>query len=378
MVGDAAAEGVDQSAIDEAVQAARQSDVALLFIALPASVELEGYDRPNIDLTPQQVALIQAVAGANPRTVVILNNGSAIDMRAWIGSVAAVIEAWLPGQAGVGAVLDILFGEVNPSGKLGETFPLRLEDTPGHLNFPGENGQVRYGEGIFVGYRAYEALEREVLFPFGFGLSYTQFEYGHLRVSSPEFRLGETLEISLDVRNTGERAGKEIVQLYVRDVAARLQRPPKELKAFAKLALEVGETKSVTFKLDDRAFSYYDPAYGCWLAEAGEFEILVGSSSADIRLCQSVTLLEGTALPAHLSIESTMGDWLADPQGAELVQPLVSLMFSAEEARSIGMNSTSFFHEQPLTSVLRLRRRDMAASPEQVVTDLLARWASIR
>ncbi len=374
--GDAAAEDIDDSQITAAVQAAKGADVALLFIALPASVESEGYDRANLNLMPQQVALIQAVAAANPRTVVVLNNGSAIDMRAWIDQVPAVIEAWLPGQAGAGAVLDVLFGDVNPSGKLAETFPLRLEDTPGYLNFPGENGQVRYGEGLFVGYRAYEALEREVLFPFGYGLSYTQFEYSNLRVSSSTFKLGGALDVSLDVRNTGARAGKEIVQLYVHEAASRLQRPYKELKAFAKLALEAGETKSVTFSLDERAFSYYDPAYHRWLADAGEFEILLGSSSADIRLSGTVTLLEGTARPSALTLMSTTSDWLNDPQGEALVQPLLKAMFGAEEASTIGMDPSSFFRDLPLTAVLRFRGGDSESTPEQTVTGLLARLES--
>jgi beta-glucosidase len=176
VVGDGAAESIGRGQIDEAVAAARAADIALLFIALPSSIESEGYDRKDLHLASQQVALIQAVAKANPRTVVILNNGSAIDMCGWIADVSAVVEAWLPGQAGAGAIVDILYGDVNPSGKLGETFPLKLADTPAYLNFPGDKNEVRYGEGIFVGYRAYEALERDVLFPFGFGLSYTQFE----------------------------------------------------------------------------------------------------------------------------------------------------------------------------------------------------------
>ena len=361
-VGDGVTESIGQSHIDEAVTVARAADVALLFIALPASIESEGYDRKDLHLTPQQVALIQAVARANPRTVVILNNGSAIDMRAWIGDVSAVIEAWLPGQAGAGAIVDILYGDVCPSGKLAETFPLKLTDTPAHLNFPGENNEVRYGEGIFVGYRAYDALERDVLFPFGFGLSYTQFEYSNLHIASSSFTIAEIPEISLDVTNTGQVAGKEIVQLYVHDVQARLQRPPKELKAFAKVSLEAGETKRVSFKLTDRAFSYYNPAYGQWLAEAGEFDILIGSSSADIRLTQHVTLTEGTSLPSIIDFESTVGDWMDDPRGAELIQPLLASMAGVGDTGSLGMDMASFFRDLPLTVLLGFQ----GASPDIV------------
>jgi beta-glucosidase len=364
---------VDQRAIDEAVTASRAADVALLFIALPASIESESYDRQGLDLTPQQVALIQAVGRANPRTVVVLNNGSAIDMRAWIGDVSAVIEAWLPGQAGAGAVIDVLYGDVNPSGKLGETFPLKIQDTPAYLNFPGENNEVRYGEGIFVGYRAYEALGREVLFPFGYGLSYTRFEYSNLRVASTSFTLGTIPEITLDVTNTGPVAGKEIVQLYVHDVQARLVRPPKELKSFAKVALEAGETKRVSFNLTDRAFSYYDPAYGRWLAEAGEFDISIGSSSADIRLAQRVTLTEGTVLPCIINMNSTLGEWLADPRAAELIQPWFAQMAVSGEDEALGMNMATFFLDLPLPVVLAFQGMADNTSPHDIIAGLIAK-----
>jgi beta-glucosidase len=370
-LGDGVAQGVSTAQIDEAVQVAQSADVALLFIALPASIESEGYDRTNFHLTQQQVALIQSVAKANPRTIVVLNNGSAIDMRAWIDSVPTVIEAWLPGQAGAGAVLDVLYGDVNPSGKLGETLPLKLQDTPAYLNFPGENGKVRYGEGIFVGYRAYDALDRDVLFPFGYGLSYTQFEYSNLQTSLSAFKVGASLQISLDVTNTGQRAGKEIVQLYVHDVTARLPRPPKELKAFAKVSLEAGETKQITLNLDDRAFSFYDPAYGRWVAEAGEFDILVGSSSADIRLTQRVNLTEGTALPSILNIESTVGDWMKDPRGTELVRPIVPFLFMEGSTALGGIDMVTFFRDLPLLSVLEFQGDVGGVSPQQTVMALL-------
>jgi beta-glucosidase len=362
---------LEQPAIEEAVAVATDADVALLFIALPASIESEGYDRPDLNLTPQQVALIQAVAAANPRTVVILNNGSAVDMRAWIDDVAAVVEAWLPGQAGAGAVVDILYGDVNPSGKLAETFPLELRDIPSYLNFPGENNTVRYGEGVFVGYRAFDALCRDVLFPFGFGLSYTHFEYSDLRVSSTEFVIGQSLEVSVDVKNTGPVAGKEIVQLYVCDHQARLRRPPKELKAFAKVSLNPGETKRVTLTLNERAFSYYDPAYGQWVAEAGAFEILVGSSSADIRLAQTVDLTQGTPLPSIIHLESTLGDWMADPRGAEIVGPFLAQMLGSREGDTLGVDMMRFFQDLPLTVLFGFQGGEADASPQQMVTELI-------
>ena len=224
-----------QNLIDAAVTAAQQSDVALLYLGLPSFKESEGYDRPDLDLTTQQVALIKAVTAVQPRTVVIVNNGSAVAMSAWIDGAAAVLEAWMMGQAGGGAIADVLTGKVNPSGKLAETYPLKLTDTPAHLNFPGENGKVRYGEGLFIGYRYYDAKEMPVLFPFGYGLSYTTFEYGNPKVSATTFKDRDGISVAVDVTNTGARTGQEIVQIYVHDVESKLVRPEKELKGFAGL-----------------------------------------------------------------------------------------------------------------------------------------------
>ncbi len=277
------------------------ADVALLYIALPTYKESEGYDRADLDLTDQQVALIQAVTAAQPKSVVILNNGSAVTMSAWIDGAAAVLEAWMMGQAGGGAIADVLFGVVNPSGKLTETFPLRLVDTPATINYPGENGKVRYGEGLFIGYRYYDAKRQSVLFPFGHGKSYTTFAYSAPRVSSETFRDVDGLTVSVDVTNTWSVAGKEVVQIYVHDHKAGLVRPSKELKGFAKVALQPGETKTVTVELDFRAFAYYHPGYGQWITEDGAFDILIGASSADIRCVQTVTLKSTLELPCVLN-----------------------------------------------------------------------------
>ncbi len=369
--GDGPVDTVDQTLIHEAVTIARSADVALLYLALPSVIESEGYDRRDLNLTPHQSALIQAVAAVQPRTVVILSSGSAVNMRPWIDDVPAVLETWLPGQAGAGAIMDVLLGVVNPSGKLAETFPLDIKDTPAYLNFPGENGTVRYGEGLHVGYRYYDALEKPVLFPFGYGLSYTTFSYSHLTLS-PASAADHAIEVSCDVTNEGMRAGKEIVQLYVRDVASRLQRPPKELKAFAKIALEPGETRPVRFTLDRRAFAYYDPAYGQWLVEAGEFELLVGSSSADIRLRQSVTLA-GTVLPSRLNANSTLGDWLDDPRGAALVRSIVDEFMAGDDtAETLGADKLAFFRDLPLVTLLTFERPSADVPPAKVVADLLA------
>ncbi len=193
------------------------------------------------------------------------------------------MQAWYPGQECGNAIADVLFGDTNPSGKLAQTFPGRLEDNPAYLNFPGENGKVYYGEGLFVGYRYYDKKKIAPLFPFGFGLSYTTFDYGPLSLSAQEISPDDTLQVSVEITNTGQCAGKEVVQLYVRDQQARLQRPEKELKAFAKVQLEPGERKTVTLSIARDALAYYDDLAHEWVAEAGEFEVLAGASSQDIR-----------------------------------------------------------------------------------------------
>lgn len=371
-------QGTDQALIDEAVAAARDADVALLYVALPAFKESEGYDRPDLALTEQQVALIQAVAAAQPRSVVILNNGSAVTMDPWIDEVPAVVEAWMMGQAGGGAIADVLFGAVNPSGRLAETFPRRLEDTPAYLNYPGENGSVRYGEGMFIGYRYYDAKALDVLYPFGYGLSYTTYDYGNLRLSAESITDKEGLTVSVDVTNTGHVAGKEVVQVYVRDVDARLSRPDKELKGFAKVALEPAETKRVTIDLDTRAFAYYDPAYGQWVTESGTFEILVGRSTADICLEAAVELTSTQILPSILSLDSTVGEWMADPIGMQVLSPMlekVAQQMAQETAggsEGLGMDPTGFVADLPLTSMLGFFGGQLPAPPEEIARGLLA------
>ncbi len=287
--------------IAEAAALAARADVAILVAGLTNEWESEGFDRPSMALPGSQDALIARVAAANPNTVVVINAGSPVDMP-WLDQVAAVLQTWYGGQESGNALADVLFGDVNPSGKLPTTLPRRLQDTPAYINYPGENGQVLYGEGLFVGYRYYEAKDVAPLFPFGFGLSYTQFAYDNLRLSKESWQPGRgqvansarnnifPCEVRADITNTGARAGQEVVQLYVRQIAPRLARPPKELKAFAKVALAPGETATVAFTLDEEAFAFYDPARKAWTAEAGAYQVLVGSSSADIRLVGELTL----------------------------------------------------------------------------------------
>lgn len=366
--------------IAEAVAAAQAADVALLYVALPTFKESEGYDRADLELTRHQVALIQAVTAAQPRSVVILNNGSAIAMSDWIDGAAAVLEAWMMGQAGGGAIADLLFGVVNPSGKLAETFPLRLADTPAYLNYPGEGGKVRYGEGVFIGYRGYDAREQPVLFPFGHGLSYTTFQYSAPRVSSQTFRDVDGLVVAFEVTNTGAVAGQEIAQVYVHDCTASVQRPPKELKGFAKVALQPGETQTVAIPLDFRAFAFFHPGHGRWVAEAGEFDILVGASSADLRGAVRVTLQSTAALPSLLGPMSTLSEWLEDPAGRAALEPIYQQAMAAMVA-SVGSDGEEraaeeaaamvFLAQVPLVDLLEFMGDGLPAAPAALVQGLL-------
>lgn len=272
---------ISQNAIDEAAAAAASADVALIFVGLNGDWEMESHDRPDLELPGQQAALIERVADANPNTAVILQSGSPVSMP-WVNNVPAILQAWYPGQECGRAIADVLFGDTNPSGKLPQTFPMRLEDNPTYINYPGENGVVRYGEGIFVGYRYYEKKKIQPLFPFGHGLSYSRFLIGNLRLSSAVIGPEDELVAAVDVRNEGTRAGQEVVQLYISDSHARLSRPVKELKGFAKVMLQPEEMQTVEMRIDKRDLAYWDDREEVWTAEAGEFKVMVGSSSQHI------------------------------------------------------------------------------------------------
>jgi beta-glucosidase len=265
--------------IADAAEAARNADVAVVVVGLDPESETEGRDRDSMDLIGNQDELIEAVARAQPNTIVVVNAGCVVSMP-WSRDVAAIVQAWYPGQECGNALADVLFGRVNPCGKLPQTIPMSYEDNPAFKNYPGSDDIVRYEEGVFVGYRAYDDEDTEVRFPFGHGLSYTTFGYGDVQIDGRN--------VSIDITNTGAVAGKEVVQLYVADLASSVPRPPKELKAFEKVALDAGETKRVTFTLPDRAFQFWHE--GAWVLEPGEFEILIGSSSADIRSRGTIVL----------------------------------------------------------------------------------------
>ncbi len=368
--------------IEQAVIVAQTAEAAVLYIALPSFKESEGYDRTDLDLTDQQIALIKAVSKVQPRTVVVLNNGAPVAMSAWIDGVSAVLEAWMMGQAGGAAIADVLFGRINPSGKLAETFPLKLEDTPAVGNWPGGAGVVRYGEGLYIGYRYYDLKEMPVLFPFGHGLSYTTFAYSNARVSATTFKDVDGVTVSVDVTNTGAVFGKEVVQVYVHDRVSGLDRPAKELKGFAKVALEPGETKTVSIPLGTRAFAYYHPEYKQWITEAGEFEILIGASATDIRQAVVVTLESTRELPCVLDVESTLREWLADPRGNAVFGPFFAGMeaqaraafggVQAEQA-DLGLNMMDMLVDMPMVSALLFMQPMLDRPAEDIVADLLAK-----
>lgn len=330
---------LNQDMIDRAKDIARMADVALLFIALPPYKEFESYDRDDINLSKQQVELIKSVAAVQPRTVVILNTGAPISMREWIDDVPGVVQSWLMGQGGGKAVADILLGNISPSGKLAETFPLKLSDIPSYINYPGENNKVIYGEGIFVGYRYYDKKEVNVQFPFGYGLSYTSFKYSNLRVSADTFRDVDGLDVTVDITNTGEMTGKEVIQLYVRDKESKLIRPIKELKRFEKIELKPGETKTVSFKLDIEDFDYYNPQYQKWVIEDGEFEIMIGKSSKEICLTKEVKLISTVELPCTLNYYSTVREWLEDEKGREIIESLSKRIINNKDFKNLSQGS---------------------------------------
>lgn len=310
------------SLIDEAKRIASAADIALVFAGLPQHYESEGIDRTHIDMPTSHNKLISEIAAVQKNTVVVLTNGSAVTMP-WINEVESILETWLGGQAGAGAIADVLFGKVNPSGKLAETFPVKLEDTPSFFNFPGEQGEVLYGERIFVGYRYYDEKKIEPLFPFGFGLSYTTFEYSDLKLSSQNTTDKEGVSVHLKVKNTGNVKGKEIVQLYITDKECTLQRPEKELKKFVKIELNPGEEKEVTFNLEARDFAYYDAKRATWIAESGEFIIAVGASSRDIKETESVFLNSTQQVPLAFDEYTFFIEYWNNKQTRELLKELV-------------------------------------------------------
>lgn len=287
--------------LEDAVSKAKNADVVILFLGLAVSTDIEGCDREKLDIEESHIQLLEAVSQVNPNVVVVLSNGEAVTMP-WAGKAKAILETFMCGQAGGSAVANILFGEVNPSGKLTVTFVNKIEDLSSYPEFPGENAVQLYADGIYVGYRYYEAKKIKPLFPFGFGLSYTDFAYHRLELSHAEMADTQTLSVSFEVENIGAVAGKEVVQLYIAPPACRLRRPLKELKGFAKVELQPGERKQVVMTLSYRDFAYYDPEFKDWIVDSGPYRILVGKSSQDI--CLEKTIHVTSTRKRHVRVKS--------------------------------------------------------------------------
>ena len=354
----------NDSLITEAVKIASVSDITIVVAGLPDSYESEGFDRESLDMPEGHNAVIEKVAGVSNKVIVILQNGSPVSMP-WIEQVEAILESYLGGQAGGSAIADVLFGNINPSGKLTETFPQKIIDTPSFLTWPGENRKTLYNEGIFVGYRYYDKKEIKPLFPFGYGLSYTNFEYSDLQLNKANITDSENLTVSCKIKNIGKYDGKEVVQLYVHEIKSGVFRPVKELKAFDKIALKQGEEKVVRFVLDPRDFQYYSTKYNSWKSDSGEFEILVGSSSDDIRLSVKVNLSATQKHNQTYDINSTIQDINEHPIGAEFVKAIRQISSANKKVEGLTdiekeaaikqqkMNEASMM-EMPLKKIITL------------------------
>lgn len=314
----------DPTLVEDAVAAAREADTTVLFLGLPDSAESEGYDRTTIGLPAHQLGLLAKVREVSDQVVVVLSNGGVVSVAEWQEQADAVLEGWLLGQAGGAAVVDVLTGAVSPSGRLTETIPVRLSDHATYLNFPGENSVVRHGEGVFVGYRHFDTLDVPVAYPFGYGLTYTSFAYSGLEVSPSGESDGEgAWTVSFTVTNTGDRAGQEVAQLYTGVEQDHPTRPVRELRGFAKVALEPGESVRVGLPLTGRDLSVWDSRDGRWSLAAGTYTVSVGASSRDLRLLGEVTTA-GDRYVRKLTKRCTIGEWRAHHIGGPVVAELLA------------------------------------------------------
>lgn len=353
----------DPALTEQAVTAAQQADVVLLFLGLPSAYESEGFDRTTLDIPAKQVEVLDAVAAANPNVAVVLSNGSVVSLP-WQGRAKAILETWLLGQAGGAALADVIFGDETPSGKLAQTIIDDVNDDPSAMNWPGEEGRVDYGEGVFVGYRYYDTFRKQVTYPFGYGLSYATFDVHDATVAKTGPR---TAEVTVTVTNTSDVAGAETVQVYVAPPKAKVARPVHELKGFAKVALEPGESKNVTIALDDRAFAYWSERFDDWHVEGGTYTVEVGVSSRDIVSRIDVEIDDDGKI-MNLDEWSTFGEWLDDPIGAPILQHVLDDM-GKEAGRPIIPDSAlmvMFLRSMPLRSLSVI----LGEAGEQVAANL--------
>lgn len=345
------------ASVFEAQNVATRASVAVVFIGLTDEFESEGFDRSHLDIPSQHTALLEAVLEVQKNVVVVLSNGAPVTMP-WVDRVPAILEGYLGGQAWGGAVVDLLYGRANPSGKLAETFPQRLEDTPAYLNFPGDHRRVEYREGVFVGYRHYDAVNLRPLFPFGHGLSYTTFDYGPLVLDKPSLEAGQSLTVMVPILNSGTRAGAEVVQLYVSDPRASVVRPVRELKAFTKVFLAPGETKIVTLTLDPRAFAFWSTDAHDWVVEAGEFGLSVGASSRDLRQGTTVTVTQGTPVHRVWDHNDCLAAIEAHPAGSAFIQQhradFLTMFGSVEPGTPAALMMEAMVSDMPLRNLVRM------------------------
>src|SRR5262249_36163695 len=335
--------------IEEARQQAKAAEVTVVFAGLPNSYECEGFDRSSLEMPAGHNQLIAEVSAVQPNVAVVLMNGSAVTMP-WAQAVRAILEVWLGGQAGGGAIADALTGRVNPSGKLAETFPVRLQATPSFPDFPSRMREANYGEGIFIGYRYCDARKIAPLFPFGFGLSYTTFAYSGLRCNATSVKETDPVTVEVKVKNTGPVAGQEVVQLYVHEQRPKVVRPEKELKAFTKRALKAGEERTVSFQLTRRDFAYYDTFRHDWVVNPGKFEILVGNSSQDLPLRETITLEVTQQDFAPLSRYSLLKDFEKHPKG-KVFYPQLAEAFGLGKPDEADMAVRAFLDDMPVYKV---------------------------
>ena len=311
-------EPADKALEVEAVETAKNADVVLMFLGLPEAAESEGFDRETLDIPAKQIELLEAVAAANKNIAVVLSNGSVVSVAPWAANAKGVLESWLLGQAGGAALADVIFGEASPSGKLAQSIPMTINDDPSMINWPGEEGHVDYGEGVFVGYRYYDTYGKAVDYPFGYGLSYATFELSGIKAEKTGVN---TARVSVTVANTSDVDAAETVQVYVAPGKAAVARPRHELKGFRKVFLRGGESAEISFDLDERAFAYWSEKFDDWRVEAGEYGIEVGTSSRDIAGFVTVAL-DGDGKTEPLTEWSTFGEWSCDPVGSKVVSAM--------------------------------------------------------
>lgn len=353
----------NQRLLDEALLAAKEVKKVVIFAGLPDVYESEGYDRKHMGLPPVQNTLIEEICALNKNTIVVLHNGSPVEMP-WIAEVKAVLEVYLGGEAVGAATADLLYGEANPSGRLAETFPLRLEDTPTYPYYGVEKKDVVYREGVMVGYRHYETMKKDVLFPFGHGLSYTEFAYSDLELDKNEMADTEALQVSVRVKNIGTMAGKEVVQLYVAAQTEEVVRPVRELRAFEKVALAPGEEKQVNFTLDKRAFAYWDVEQHDWYVPTGDYRIQMGISAAEIVLEKTVKVNSTKVLKPHFDINTPLGDMMKHPVAMGVLQQTMGAMLAGADAQDAGEESVLNKEAMAATAAAMPLRSLLSFSPD--------------